>query len=57
MPVILDPEHFDWWMTGSIDEVGQLLGPCPSEELEAYPISRRVKNPRNEGPELLERAA
>jgi putative SOS response-associated peptidase YedK len=53
MPVILDPQDFDWWMTGSVDEVGQLLLPCPSDELEAYPISRRVNNPRNEGPELL----
>ncbi len=35
MPVILDPEQFDWWMTGSTDEVGQLLVSCPSEMLEA----------------------
>jgi putative SOS response-associated peptidase YedK len=57
MPVILDPECFNWWMTGSSDEVGQLLVTCPSEELEAYPISRQVNNPRNEGPELLRPAA
>ncbi len=57
MPVILDPETFDWWMTGPRDEVGQLLVPCPSDELEAYPISRQVNNPRNEGPELLRPAA
>jgi putative SOS response-associated peptidase YedK len=57
MPVILDLEHFDWWMTGSTEEVGQLLVPCPPEELGAYPISRRVNNPRNEGPELRRPAA
>jgi putative SOS response-associated peptidase YedK len=57
MPVILDPETFDGWMTGSTEEVGQLLMPCPSEELAAYPISRQVNNPRNEGPELLRPAA
>jgi putative SOS response-associated peptidase YedK len=57
MPVILDSECFDWWMTGPRDEVGQLLVPCPPEELEAYPISRQVNNPRNEGPELLARVA
>jgi putative SOS response-associated peptidase YedK len=57
MPVILDPAHFDWWMTGSTEEVGQLLVPCPPEELGAYPISRRVNNPRNEGPELRRPAA
>ena len=53
MPVILDPETFDWWMTGSTEEVGQLLMPCPSEMLKAYPISRQVNNPRNEGAGLL----
>jgi hypothetical protein len=57
MPVILDPECFDWWMTGPKDEVEQLLVPCPSEELEAYPISRQVNNPRNEGLVLLRPAA
>ena len=54
MPVILDPEDFDWWMTGKTEQVGQLLRPYPSDALHAYPISRRVNNPRNDGPELLE---
>lgn len=31
MPVILDPDDFDWWMTGDVKEVGQLLKACPSE--------------------------
>jgi putative SOS response-associated peptidase YedK len=57
MPVLLDPQDFDGWMTGNPEEVGQLLAPCPSEDLDAYPISRRVNNPRHEGPELLEWAA
>jgi putative SOS response-associated peptidase YedK len=54
MPVLLDPQDFDGWMTGNPEEVGQLLAPCPAEDLDAYPISRRVNNPRHEGPELLE---
>ena len=57
MPVILDPETFNGWMTGSTEEVGQLLMPCPAEMLKAYPISRQVNNPRNEGAELLRPAA
>lgn len=57
MPVILDPEDFDWWLTGKTEEVGQLLAPCPSEALNVYPISRQVNNPRNEGLELLESVA
>jgi putative SOS response-associated peptidase YedK len=57
MPVILDPQDCDWWMNGKTEEVGQLLQPCPSEWLEAYPVSRRVNSTRNEGPELIERLA
>jgi hypothetical protein len=53
MSVILNPEDFDCWTTGSINEVGPLLVPRPSEGLEAYPISRPVNNPRNEGAGLL----
>jgi len=44
-------------MSGSRDEVGQLLQPCPSQWLDAYPISRMVNNSRSEGPELIERLA
>lgn len=57
MPVILDPEDFEWWMTGKTEEVGQLLAPCPSDWLDAYAVSRKVNNTRNYGPELIEPAA
>jgi putative SOS response-associated peptidase YedK len=57
MPVILDPQDYDWWMTGRTEEAGQLLAPCPADGLEAYPIGRSVNSPRNEGPELLAPAA
>jgi len=57
MPVILDAQDFDWWMAGDVREVGQLLKPCPSAWLDAYPISREVNNARNQGPALIERLA
>jgi putative SOS response-associated peptidase YedK len=57
MPVILDPQDIDWWITGKTEEVGQFLRPCPSDELDAYPISRQVNNPRNEVREILIPAA
>ena len=53
MPVMLDPQHFDWWMTGNSEEVKPSLRPCPCDELNAYPISPRVNNPCAEGRELL----
>jgi hypothetical protein len=36
-------------MTGTTEELGQLLGPCPSAWLESYPISRRVNSPAMKG--------
>ncbi len=57
MLVILGAEHFDGWMTGAKDEVGQLLVPCPSDWLDANAISRRVNSPRNDNADLLEPAA
>jgi putative SOS response-associated peptidase YedK len=51
MPVILDPADYDAWLrVGSTD----LLRPCPSEWLRAEPVSTRVNNARNEGPELAD---
>ncbi len=31
-----------------------LLKPYPSEEMEAYPVSTKVNNPANDGPECIE---
>jgi len=57
MPVILPPEAFEQWLNPGMQDVGELLGllkPCPSEDLEAYPVSRAVNDPRHEGAELIE---
>ena len=54
MPVIVDPSEYDRWL-GEADVAG-LLRPCEAEKMEAYPISTRVNNVRNDGPELVERA-
>jgi putative SOS response-associated peptidase YedK len=32
LPVLLDPQDFDGWMTGTIEAAGQLLTACPSED-------------------------
>ena len=56
MPVILDPADWDSWLNPDTDpaDLEQLLVPAPAEGLEAYPISTRVNNVRNDSPELLE---
>ena len=58
MPVVLD--RLDWgkWLgeeAASEAELKAMLAPCPPEAIDAWPVSARVGNVRNEGPELVER--
>jgi len=59
MPVILPREDYDAWLDPARTDpatVMPLLRPYPAEAMTCYPVSRLVNNPRNEGPELIERA-
>jgi putative SOS response-associated peptidase YedK len=59
MPAILAPEHFDAWLdcrSGSSLEAATLLLPAPEGVLELVEVSRKLNNPRNEGPEVQEPA-
>ncbi len=56
MPVILpDVEYGRWLQTEDADpeEFDPLLAPYPADAMEAYAVSRRVNNPRNDNPDLL----
>jgi putative SOS response-associated peptidase YedK len=60
MPVLLPREAWDDWLDPELDDpeyLQSLLEPAPDDVLDMYPISTRVNNVRNEGPELLEPAA
>lgn len=57
MPVLLPREAWDDWLDPEFDDaeyLTSLLEPPPDDVLGMYPISTRVNNVRNEGPELLE---
>ena len=57
MPVILAPENFDLWLDcrpGTAENVHTLLRPAPDDLLEVVEVSRKLNNPRNEGPEVQE---
>ena len=59
MPVLLDPEAFATWLDPENQDREALKGmlwPYPSDALQAVPVSRRVNNPRNDDPGLVERA-
>jgi putative SOS response-associated peptidase YedK len=54
MPVIVHRNDYDLWMTGEPSEVSALFHPYPCDDMTARPLSPRVNNSRNEGPELLD---
>lgn len=56
MPVILLKGDERQWLDTSkpFSEVKHLLSPYPDDQMTAFPISRQVNNPRNNGPELTE---
>ena len=57
MPVILHPNDYDLWLDPGVQEaelLQPLLSPYPSEGMLAYPISRWVNKPSNDGPQCIE---
>jgi putative SOS response-associated peptidase YedK len=56
MPVILREENYDRWLrTDAVGpkEAAALLVPYTAEGMQAYPVSTRVNNVRNEGADLI----
>ena len=56
MPVILPREAYELWLAPEEkdpSELDGLLVPFPAPEMMAYPVSRTVNSPANEGPELI----
>ena len=56
MPVILASHAIDDWLDAALRDVEHLEGllkPYPEEEMRAYPVSRYVNKPSNEGPECV----
>lgn len=53
MPVILAGEGRERWLDPATPDPAAVLVPCPEDWLEAWPVSRRVNSPRNDGPELV----
>ena len=57
MPAIIRPEDYASWLDPEVSDVVRLQGmlvPYPERAMEAYPVSRRVNSPANDGPDLIE---
>lgn len=56
MPVVLADEDWDRWLDPACTDAGklqELLRPYDPKALEAWPVSRQVNAPKNQGPELI----
>lgn len=54
MPVILPQHHEKTWLNSTNkEEILQLLTPCPSEWLDANPVSKLVNSPANESEKII----
>ena len=59
MPVVLAEADWDRWLDTAFsdtDTLSGLLKPFAADELEAWPVSREVNAPKNQGPDLIEKA-
>ncbi len=57
MPVILEPKDFDRWLHTPPEasrELTSLFHPAPDDYLEAWPVSKAVNSPGNQGENLIE---
>ena len=52
MPVILQPDTVNEWMSGANDCLEEAASRAPA--LRAWPVNRRVNNARNQGKELID---
>jgi putative SOS response-associated peptidase YedK len=52
MPVILPPETHERWLSGESGK--EILRPFPAKELTARMISKRINQPENNDPSVLE---
>jgi putative SOS response-associated peptidase YedK len=55
MPVILEPDHWDAWLTAKDTSAPlAMLQPFPAQLMAAYPVSPKVGNVKNDTPDLMQ---
>ncbi len=55
MPVVIPPDQVDTWLSGDVDEARALLAPYAGSTA-VRAVTRRMSDPRAEGPECLDDA-
>jgi len=58
MPVILNPDDYEAWLTAADTAIPQaLLQPFPAQLMTAFPVSKRVNNAKNDDAAVMEPAS
>lgn len=56
MPVIVSAEHWPDWLAGPVEQIENLVTSYPDDEMQAWPVDRRVSRATEEGAGLIETA-
>jgi putative SOS response-associated peptidase YedK len=54
MAVVLRPDDEATWLHGAPEAAADLVEPYPADGMYAHPVSARVNDPTNDGPDLVE---
>lgn len=54
MPVIVSPGGYEAWLTGEPDDAINLARPYPTDEMQAWAVSKRVSKSAEEGANLVQ---
>ena len=54
MPLIVQAKDHARWLDRENEEIVDILAPYPAEGMVAYPVSRRVNDPKNDDAKLVE---
>jgi putative SOS response-associated peptidase YedK len=54
MPVILEPESYDLWLTGRTADVKSLLTPYPASAMTSHTVSRDVNDVKIDDEHLVQ---
>jgi putative SOS response-associated peptidase YedK len=56
MPLIIRAEDVETWLTGTPEQAKAVMKTYPSEEMVAWPVSKKVNSARNNSPDLIDAA-
>ena len=54
MPVIVAPEHWQDWLRAPAEAIAERVAPCAAEDLQAWPVSRRVSKTADDDAGLID---